>query len=244
LIELLTAIAILAVIVLVLVQMAGMASTTWLGVQKQANNFSKARAMLDLIARDVQSGIYRDDLAAFPSGSAAFYTKRPGVVSGSAAMRSVSLVKYEISTSSTNSILSRGDMAISWSGSANAISFGNASTLPADTSVTMRDTAPGVVAFKVLFIKADGTTTTTYPTTSGTNPVRAVGISLAVVDDSSLKRLTPGNINALQQALSASTTGTGSPTAAWDAYLTSHWASYPRGLSGGLKMFERYVFIQ
>ena len=250
LLELLTAVAILIVMTLVLAKMTGMAGAMWLGGQQRVNNLSKARAMLDLFARDAQAGIFRNDLAAFPTTTSttsyAFYTKRPGIPESNASSRSVSLVKYEINLASPDSILLRGDMAIGWTSSATSISFGNTTSLPDDdgTNVIMRDTAPGVVGIKLVFIQADGSTSPSYLAASGTNAARAVGIALAVIDDTSMKTLAASDIANLQKDLSTVATGTRSPKADWEDYLNTNRSKYPKSLGEGLKIFERYVVLQ
>src|SRR4051812_21508269 len=58
LIELLVAMLVLALMAIVLAQMLSATSQIWLAGQAKANNFTKGRAMLDLLARDLQTGIY------------------------------------------------------------------------------------------------------------------------------------------------------------------------------------------
>ena len=230
LIELMTAIVVLAIVLVLLVKFAGIAGDTWLGGEKQVNNLSKARAMLDLVARDAQAGVFRDDLPAFPpaiTGTLAFYTQRPGVPAVTGTVRGVSLVTYALDPDQTKTTLKRGDMAILWDSPAQSITFSNtnAFTSSARGSVTLRDTAPGIVGFRVLFIQADGTTSGTYAGMSGTNPVLAMGVSLAVLDDRTLTRLNTPAISALRQKFSAPTT----------------WDNQPARLAPGLTIFERYV---
>gem|GEM_PF-6946421 len=227
-----TAIVVLAIVLVLLVKFAGIAGETWLGGEKQVNNLSKARAMLDLVARDAQAGVFRDDLPAFPpaiSGTLAFYTQRPGVpaVTGTGTVRGVSLVTYALDPDQGKTTLKRGDMAILWDSPAHSITFSNtnAFTSSASGSVTLRDTAPGIVGFRVLFIQADGTTSGTYAGMSGTNPVLAMGVSLAVLDDRTLGRLNTPAISVLRQKFADPAT----------------WDNQPARLSPGLRIFERYV---
>ncbi|XHR27943.1 MAG: type II secretion system protein J [Chthoniobacteraceae bacterium] len=230
LIELMTSIVVLALVLVLLVKFAGIAGDTWLGGEKQVNNLSKARAMLDLVARDAQAGVFRDDLPAFPpaiTGTLAFYTQRPGVPAVSGTVRGVSLVTYALDPDQTKTTLKRGDMAILWDSPAQSITFSNTSafTASASGSVTLRDTAPGIVGFRVLFIQADGTTSGTYAAMSGTNPVLAMGVSLAVLDDRTLTHLNTSAISTLRQKFSDPAT----------------WDNQPARLSPGLRIFERYV---
>jgi prepilin-type N-terminal cleavage/methylation domain-containing protein len=247
LIELLVAMAVLALMTVLLAQMLQSTSQSWLGGQARVNNFAKARSMLDLMARDVQSGVFRTDLGMFAGLSAgqpltnmAFYTMRPGVpATAGAPVRSVSLVQYGMDAAS---VLQRGDMAIPWDGSAAAdITFGTTNALPELANVVSRETVSGVVGFQVLFMQRDGTLSKIYdPALSG----RGLAIGMAVVDDNTLKRLqAAGKVADLQGALAAALSGTNSAKAEWDAFLQSglNWGNYPPQLARGLKIFERYV---
>jgi prepilin-type N-terminal cleavage/methylation domain-containing protein len=247
LIELLVAMAVLALMTVLLAQMLQSTSQSWLGGQARVNNFAKARSMMDLMARDVQSGVFRSDLGMFAGSTAgqpftnmAFYTLRPGVsTTAGGPVRDVSLVQYSMDSAS---VLQRGDLAIAWTGSAASnITFGTTNALPELARIVSRETVSGVVGFQVLFMQRDGTLSKTYdPALSG----RGVAIGMAVVDDNTLKRLvTAGKVDDLQNALANALSGTNSVKAEWDAYLQSGfaWGNYPPNLARGLKIFERYV---
>lgn len=242
LIEILVAVAVLSLLVIMLGQMLGSMSRAWVNGQRRVNNFSKARALLDLMVRDLQGCVFRPDLAAFSGSSVAFYTKNPGAGSVFDSLRNLSLVNYSIDTSSSNSTLQRGDMAITWDQSAASMSFGNTSSLPL-SKVVARDTSPGVVGLKVLFILQDGTFSSTY-SYNPSNPVRAIGVALAVIDDQTIQQLSGAQIANLRTMLDSSISGTRSVRADWEDYLKSvDWSSYPKNLATGLKIFERYVYL-
>lgn len=235
LIELLVATAVLMLLVVLIVQVLGTMSDTWQSNLRRINNFTKARAMLELIARDVQFGVFRDDLAAFPSGAMSFYTRRQGV-GGS---RNLTLVEYGINTSDEQSTLRRGDVALGWNESIfedNTASFGVGQPV-------LRDTVAGVVGFSLMFLQKDGTYAQTY-SSDETNPTRAVVVTLAVVDDPTVRRMSDaGKMGALRSELSGVLSGSRAAKAEWDIHVASgiNWDSYPKGLSSGLKIFERYV---
>jgi len=248
LIEVLVAMAVLALMVVFLSQLLQSASGGLLGGKARVNSFTKARSMLDLLSRDVQAGIFREDLAAFASEGAsssftnvAFYTRRSGVPSGgSVPLRNVSLVQYRLET---NGILKRSDLPISWSGAATDVSFGIVDAFPRLNAIVDRDTAPGVLGFKVLFLQSNGVLTDAY---DPANRPKGVAIGLAVLDDGMLKKLTPDQWGDLQTAFASQVTGTNSPKADWDAYLGGggmDWSDYPNDLGRGLKIFERYVLF-
>lgn len=234
LIELLVAIAVLSLIVIVMAQVLQAASLAWFNGQARVNNFVKGRAMMDLVARDLQAGIYRDDLSAFPTNQISFYTERPGFSGSAAATRSVSWVTYAAS----NTTLQRGDMAVEW-GAANLPSFDPTNALPPVGTITSRDTASGVVGFKVLFLYGDGTISENYSTAK--RP-KAFGVGLAVIDDNMMNRLSAAQIAQIKNDFSNSASGTNSIKADWDKMLSGlNWGAYPGGLGSGLKIFERYV---
>jgi prepilin-type N-terminal cleavage/methylation domain-containing protein len=242
LIELLTAIAVLSLLFVMLGQMLGFISGTWKSGQRRVNNFTKARVMLDLLAQDLQGGVFRSDLAAFPDSQIAFYTQRPAVPADNQPIRNISLVQYTIDTNSSNSTLQRGDYAIKWSGSATDISFSNSTSLPILNQLTARDTAPGIVGFKIVFISKTGTQSTSFSLSN----TRAFGITLAVIDDQTIQKLTSAQINSLRTALaSATSSGNNSVKADWENYLNTsfNWSAYPRDMANSLRIFERYVYL-
>ena len=242
LIEVLTSIAVMAILTAMLGTMILTMGHTWENARDRVNNFTKARAMLDMMDNDLQAGLFRPDLPAFPSGNMEFYTLRPGI-STAQPVRNISAVGYQINTASN--VLQRSDQSYQWT---SAIAFGAGATFP--TTGTARDTAPGVVGFQVVFEQADGTlSTNTYNSTSTANPTRAIGITLAVVDDQTMLALSAANqVTTLSAALKNAVPSppTGSVKAVWESYLNGtsmNWKSYPSGLGVGLKIFERYVIL-
>ena len=140
-------------------------------------------------------------------------------------------------------MLQRADMAILWTGASSNISFGTTNALPQLSGAISRETVPGVVGFRVLFLQRDGTLSNEY---QPANPAKGVAIGIAVIDDNTLKKLTAaGKLSSLQNALSSQVSGTNSVKADWDKYLQSGmaWENYPSDLGRGLKIFERYVLF-
>lgn len=244
------AIAVLALMLVLFSQIFSSVGRVWTDGQKKANNFAKARAMLDIFSRDIQAGVFRPDLAAFPGGALSFYTKIPGVVSNGTDVRRVSLVKYDYSPDQSSgasmSTLQRGDMAIPWDAAADAMPFGNTTDFGSQTP-SPRDTAPGVVAYKALFIYADGMVSSNYAANNSTNPLRALALTLAVVDDRTLAQLSQSQVQTLRAGLDDTTQGAVGIKAAWEKYLNNgnglDWSSYPKGLANNLKIFERHVLL-
>jgi prepilin-type N-terminal cleavage/methylation domain-containing protein len=128
LIEMLVTVSIVSFMLLMMVQMTGLAEKAWHLEQDRIDNFGKARAMVDMFTDDLQRAVYRGDLPIFASGApsttgtltnnglyyftaststisptstftATFYTRLPGVPSSpSTAVRDVSLVSYALGT--------------------------------------------------------------------------------------------------------------------------------------------------
>ena len=92
---------------------------------------------------------------------------------------------------------------------------------------------------------------TTYNPVGSANPTRAIGLTLAVVDDQTLQALnnmapSQGEVANLRADLAVPAgTITGSVKATWDQYLNTQiaWKSYPQGLGIGFTVFERYVVL-
>ena len=272
LIELLVAIAVMALILQVMFSMIKLAGSAWSQGHSRIDNFTRARAMLDLIAGDVERGVFRTDLPAFCTGNAlvtgsgvtslqstgtnsivAFFTCRPGVGNNE---RDLSLVSYSLVTSS-NAALNRSYLSIPWTPPGG--STGNwSSMLPfqadlapviSGSSVTPMNTAQGVVGFELLFRRSDGSLTNSYTGYQPANPVVGVVIGLAVIDSQTLLLLNQQSKLATLKSALASTavlTGTNSAKAEWDAALNAgtFFQGYPSAVKTGLKTFERDVFCE
>lgn len=276
LVELLVAITILVIIILLFGQMLGIMSKAWTYGHGRANNFTKARAMLELLAQDIQAGVFRPDLAAFPSGSSGtgatppvweFYTGRPGIPLATTpqsslpgALRNLSIVEYSLVQRTSPSFayaLERADCPILWTDETTNPLFGTGNTTGFPTASaqtpTQRDTAPGVIAFEIIFIQSDGSFSTTYTPISSAGvanatPTRAVSVSLAVIDDLTIQQLSSTQLTNLNTNLTnlIPATPLHSVKSYWDTYLngtTMPWSSYPKALGSSLATFERYIIL-
>ena len=125
LIELLVAMAVLILLLALLSNLFVMINTTWSNGKQNINNFTKARAALDIMALDYQLGIFRPDVPAFSGGSNTFYSLRQS--SSTVGSFARSLICYQVTTTSTNSMLQRA------ASDASAIPFTQA-TVPAATN--------------------------------------------------------------------------------------------------------------
>jgi hypothetical protein len=244
LLELLTAFCVLTLLILLMSQMWSAAGASAQEGKRRIDNSSKARSTLDVFARDVRCGIFRSDLAAFVNdgGTTAIslYTQRPGV---GADVRNLSLVIYQIDKDKAR--LRRGTMPLRWTDDAEKISLGNTNTLPETASITPEDVANGILRAGIYFVDSSGTISKTY-----SNKTRAVGITLATVDEETLKVLSSAQLARLtahDQVLpdDPSSSPTQTLKGFWEAKIATSgfFDGYPSQLRSGLRIFERYVML-
>jgi type II secretory pathway pseudopilin PulG len=263
LVELLVAIGVLSIMIVFLGAIVTSVSTVSAGARQNAENSSSARAILDLMSRELEAGVSRPDLnqtnwiTVNDAGSTLmFYSRNTGSATATASpptsgtFRPLSYVEYTWSQGGTNAYLGRGDQAVLWSDTpltSIPLGFpGAVRTGPATSNVL-----DGVVAFQVAFLQQDGTLSAGY---SGTNTI-AVALSLALVDPDSLRLLlNSGKRQALSQLLTQASAGsiTGTeisngsattPKMDWENAINSPEGigAYPQQLKTGLRFFERTV---
>lgn len=244
LLELLTAFCVLTLLILLMSQMWSAAGASAQEGKRRIDNFSKARSTLDVFSRDIRAGVFRSDLAAFVSDtgarSIAFYTQRPGVGSD---VRNLSLVTYQIDRDKAR--LKRGSLPLRWDDAADRISFNNTNSLPMVAGIIPEEVANGILRVGIYFVDASGTISKNY-----SDQTRAVGITLATVDEETLKVLTPAQLTSLtasDQALPDDPSATPSQTLKgfWDGKVATagFFDGYPSQLRSGLRIFERYVML-
>lgn len=266
LIELLTAVTIMSFMLLMMTQITGLTQQTWRAEQNRIDNFTKARSMLDLIVNDLQHAIFRGDLPVFGTGAPtdtpvatgggshyftstsftnAFYTRLPGINPSSGATRDVSLVSYALNSANQGDskiVLQRSDLFVPWSSAQNVSFQGDMG--PLLQNVTPHEVAPGVVGFRMVFRRADGTLIdqSQYTGYSTSNPVVAVDVGLAVIGKQCLTLLSDSQVSQIRSALATVSISNGIK-ATWDQQILtpSFYSSYPKDLGEGLKTFERWV---
>ncbi len=267
--EVLVAVTVLSFIVLMLAQVTGMANKALHEGMGRVDNATKSRAMLDLIASDLEHAVIRPDLPIFQTGgtyntnnlspsssvfsggtySPSLYTAVPGVSSSS--VRNLSFVTYAIAVNPTSQgsdkvVLKRSDLPVPWSSSGSKVPVPFQQDLSGSVdAATAREVAPGVVGFQFSFRRMDGKVTTTY-TGYDTNSVIAVGITLAVVGDRVLQQLSSAELTRIKQlfagATPVSSTAISGVKAVWESQLTpSFYETYPKDMATNLKIFERWV---
>jgi prepilin-type N-terminal cleavage/methylation domain-containing protein len=194
LLELLVSLAVVVLLALMLVQIVGWVSQSWVRGQQVKENMGKGRLALDLMARDLKLGIFRPDLGAFVDAAGT-----PSGVSGNGnycfftavtadGKRQVSLVNFRRSAEGQ---LLRESLAVDWAGNPTpVISFGDRK-IPAMANIGAQgspgELVNGTLGFSMYFInaKADGSGRTITPDYQDNATLRteAVGIGLVVMDE-------------------------------------------------------------
>ena len=233
LIEVLTAIAVFSIMIIFFGAILTSVTTVSSVGQQNAENSSNARAILDLMSRELRAGVSRPDLFVNRSSysnltnwigvaddptlgsTLMFYSANVGSTitptGGSPApaaadYRPLSYIEYTLAQTSTNYYLERGDQAVLWTdASAKSLPLGYpASAAPTAPTPALSDVLDGVVAFQVSFLQQDGTFSAAY---SGTNTVAAV-VSVALVDSNTFKSLlSSGNLQNLSSKLTQASAG-------------------------------------
>lgn len=188
LLELLVAASVLAIIMLLFSQLANLASDSWRGGIRRADNHAQARVILGLIERDVQSMVFRPELAAFVDQSqtpaCAFYTsfEAPG------GDRLLSLVSYSLEGGATPQLVRR-DLGFDY-GTEAGPAFGDTAKLEDLADAKAQILTENVVKFQVQFLDGAGTIKDTFtynhadPQAAGNT--RAVLVSMVSLDTSAM----------------------------------------------------------
>ncbi|MDD5350115.1 MAG: prepilin-type N-terminal cleavage/methylation domain-containing protein [Chthoniobacteraceae bacterium] len=274
-VEMLVAVSVMSFMLLMMVKLTWQTQQICHLARNRIDNFTKARSMLDLLTGDLQRAVFRGDLPSFGTGGPAvtpavtgsglyyftatsfanaFYTRMPGANNTATPVRDVSLVSYVLNTSNQGEdkiVLQRSDLDVPWTSSQNIAFQGDIT--PLLSNATAREVAPGVVGFRLVFRRADGSVVdqSLYTGYDPANPVVAVNVGLAVISRQSLALLSSDQIAQIQNAFAnvaigkqpGGTNGPNGIKAAWDQQILTptFYASYPRVIGDDLKTFERWV---
>lgn len=261
LLEMLVAVAVLAVVVVLFSQMVAMVMKTWNAGRSQADNFAQARVALDVMSRDLEAISRNSDLPAFYIDGLpqlAFYTKQQSLVTPTEnGTRPLCRIVYSVTNVAGTSLLRR---------SARGFNFGeDVGFAPTNWSVATNGTAfnsdigPGVLLLRHQFIGTNGLNIlpgeinvgwTNLATSNGVSGLRSVVVSLAVIDGDHLKILKDAGKLAQLQA----NFGTNNPgqllsyASTWQAQLNDSArpllaGGVPASVLRGLKIFERTVLL-
>jgi prepilin-type N-terminal cleavage/methylation domain-containing protein len=212
LIEILVAVAVMALLILMVSQLVQSGSAVIAGSRKDLSADAQAREVFSRFALDVAQMAKRPDMDAIFSDQDGnkkifFYSESPGFASSATNLSPVSLVGYRIGT---NAGLERLGKGLPWAGggsaafltypsatSSNAVAASTLSgawastvgTSPAFEGVDSdyHSLAPGVFRLEYCFQKKDGTHSLTRDPAVGFRDVSAIILSLAVLDGDSRK---------------------------------------------------------
>ncbi|MEZ0298275.1 MAG: type II secretion system protein J [Candidatus Methylacidiphilales bacterium] len=266
LVELMVSMAILAVLTLLFLQIFTTSSNLWISGRAQAENFSQARVALDVISRDLEAGVFRQDLPAFyaADGSSAFtfYSKQQGLKGlGETSARPLSFIRYEVTNiDGGTSVLRRTSGGFDYG---TDVGYSRATwTVQMAPQAFDADIGPGVLIMKYQFISTNGlnilpqdvnqawTNKPGNPEVPGVQNLGAAIISLAVVDGRSMKILqASGKLAQLQANFQTNNPGNLlSYRSAWQAQLENPSSpltagAVPQEALRGLRTFERTVML-
>jgi prepilin-type N-terminal cleavage/methylation domain-containing protein len=260
LIEIMAAVAVLGVLVLIMGQIVGLVSDTWIAGKARVDNFTQARLALGLLDRDIQSMVLRSDVAAFKDENGAdacgFYTRVLG--SDSAQNRSLSLVLYTLGTPTTTPKLLRTDYGLNFDSSstlARTMTLGNTSTLPdlGNADANTVEVANGVILYHTEFIDSKGVYQSAfsydYNDPSASTNTRVMVVSMVVLDEQAYTIAeTSGALNTIITQLDPDTFTPGGNKSYADAWreminASSFSSGLPLPVLRAIRVFERSIEI-
>ena len=217
--ELLVAMAVMAMLVLMVAQLVQSGTAVIAGSRKNLDADAQAREVFSRFSLDLAQMVKRPDVDAVFSTNAGnkkafFFSESPGFATSTTNLGTLSLVGYRVGT---NAGLERLGKGLPWSGPGGAtfLTYTNASSgnaLPGSTIPGAWDAvvgpapdyngsdadyhllAPGVFRFEYCFQKKDGSYSLARDPSGGFRDVAAVVVSLAVLDGDS-KKIAPGTNN-------------------------------------------------
>jgi type II secretory pathway component PulJ len=264
LVELMVSMSILIIMLAMMASIVSSVSATSAHSFGRMDNFSKARAMLNLMRIDLERGVFRQDLPRFEKGTGtrsefSFYTMRAGIIGlgGATRDRKISYVAYQLEEKNGRIILQRRNRGDDWGVGNASVPLAWAAPAPSTeprspvwrADEPWRDTSEGVAGFDYAFIHRNGKMTRVFDA-STSNPTVAVTVSLAVLSEpaetlaNDRRKLDP-----LRQSLAQKAAGAAgdawSVKGTWDAWLDSadFVDSVPRPVAAGIRTYEATVPI-
>jgi len=264
LVEMLVAMLVLSLMVAGLATATSYVTGLWLSSTGAVDNFTKARVVLNLLDRDVQTMVMRRDLAAFVTNSSgnatcSFYANVPGnpgtgFSGGTYDTRSVSLVQYLLTNSTTAPTLLRYNYGVNFitnTATAAIPTVGTTTTLvaPANSTLQSDPIFTGIMQFQWQFLDGTGTLQPTYSYNytqpSAPSNSRILVISLAVVSNPAyIVANKTGNMAALAGCFSTNTPTNQTYSQVWNAFLNAPSATFlsmPEPVRKGVRVFERHI---
>lgn len=257
LVEILVAVAVLALIVLVAARLVAVTSHTIVADGKKLDALSQTRAALDRFGLDWNARVARPDVAlGFVKQAGNDAVSLIGQMPAPTGSRSLAVIGYRInggfSSGGSNYRLERGARGFDWSG-ANPISF-PISAPPALADADYQPLAAAIFRLEVCFLGIATPTNAAVlvpappanPLSTVTNYV-AVLVAVAALDGASRQLVGSAQMGQLVAALPDPTPAQPDPAAAWKAALArptfASDAGVPQAVASAVRVDERYFYV-
>ena len=262
LVEVLVAMAVFLFMAVIVASITGGVSQITGQSQRRMSVDGGVRQSLSRISADLSRAIIRSDLPfriEKKSGNDGlmFFAAAEGYSAG----RGITMLGYQV----TNASLQRGAEATTWTSSgSSALSFTSVANAAASSSYLSIDSAnyeilePDIFRMEVAFLMGDGTIKSTVGTNAGSttyiasfastartassDAIRAVIVTVAAVDSRARALMTPSEYSQLADNFSDATAGS-DPLTAWKGYLTNSPVVLPQLVREGIRIYQRYIYI-
>ncbi len=251
--ELLVAVAVLAVVVIIAFQVIGMSWRMVMSDNRRIDALTQARQALDRFGLDWNARVTRDDVAINLLSQAgndeiSFVSRMPAP-SGDRAM---AVINYRVDPTADGSDtykLQRGALGFNWDGTTPIFSF-PMTTLPVLQPTDWQSLSPGVFRMKFTLLTRESATNApalvSGSTTTLTN-VAAVVVAVGVIDEKSRKLLTAEQMRTLAAALPDPPSTDPDALAAWQAAINNpdfaKTAGIPPAVVPGVRVYQRYFYV-
>ncbi|MCE0499779.1 MAG: prepilin-type N-terminal cleavage/methylation domain-containing protein [Methylacidiphilales bacterium] len=265
LVELMAAIAVLAILAVLLAQVAVLTSQATTATSRRLDATGQARVVFDRIASDLAARPRRPDLGmnfSITSGtnsSLQFYSQ----VDGYSGTRQLATVGYMITTSNTNASgypqLDRGATGLNYPTSSTSI---NGATFPQflqiPSSSSPFNTLPASGDYDVLsgevfqlgccYLLNTGalSTTSSYSSTYTYSDVAGLVVAVAVLDSQGRQLITPSQLTQIATDLnSAPSSSTADPITSWYAAINTpgSFPNIPAAVVQNIRVYERTFYV-
>lgn len=251
--EMLVAVAVLAVVVVIAFQVIGMSWRMVMSDNKRIDALTQARQALDRFGLDWNARVTRDDvgvnfLSQAGNDQISFVSHMPAP-SGDRAM---AVVDYQVNSADNGSDtfrLERGALGFNWNGASPTFSF-PMNTLPTLQSTDRQSLSPGVFRLKFALLTRESATSAPAlvngSITTLTN-VAAVVVAVGVIDERSRKLLSADQLRQLATALPDPPASNPDALATWQVAINNPEfaknAGIPPTVVPGIRVYQRYFYV-
>jgi len=255
LLELLVAMAVLAILLVFLTQMVGSVSNLYSQGKARSEANGVGRTLLDTVTGDLRQAIIRPDLATFVEQDTEslralkFYCLRTGDFRGTSpatngldAARAASIVEYVFyRKGSKQGYFARRDRPCSWSSSTAVVPLGQKTSIQSPNAITEESLIyEGVVGVDWSYLRADGSMTNRLAS-GNTSPLVAIRFSLAVLDGEGMSLLK--KMNQVGEYIQIFTQPGQRGITAWESQLQTKAPGFPSKVISGTRFYERLVTL-